>query len=236
MATVILSPHLDDAVMSCWHVLTEADDVTVVNVFGGSPNGGPPVGWWDRLTRATSSLARMEERRAEDAEALRLAGRAARSLDFLDAQYRETAQTAAAIATRLAGGLQPGALILAPAAIGDVPDHALVRGAALDLRRDGFEVALYADLPHAIRYGWPSSVTGEAETELDADAFWEQALAQVSLPPQLTDEVHTLAGRQLADKLEAVRTYRSQLPGLVALNPRLADPTILRHEVVWRLA
>jgi len=220
--------------MPCWPTPTEAGDVAAVNVFDGSPNGGSPVGWWDRKTRATSSRARMAERRAEDAGALRLAGRTALSLGFLDAQYREAPRTAPAIATRRASELRPGDLIPAPAAIGDVPDHVIARGAALDLRRDGFDVALYADLPHAIRYAWPSSVTGEAETELDADAFLELALAKLSLPPD-QHEIHTLGGRALDDNLAAEQTYRTQLPGLVALNPRLADLTILRHEVVWRL-
>ena len=31
--TVVVSPHLDDAVMSCWSVLEGAPQVTVVTVF-----------------------------------------------------------------------------------------------------------------------------------------------------------------------------------------------------------
>jgi hypothetical protein len=30
---VILSPHFDDAVLSCWHALASAGEVLVVNVF-----------------------------------------------------------------------------------------------------------------------------------------------------------------------------------------------------------
>ena len=37
---VVLSPHLDDAVLSCWHVLGREGDVRVVNVFTGSPEDG----------------------------------------------------------------------------------------------------------------------------------------------------------------------------------------------------
>ncbi len=38
--TVILSPHFDDAVLSCWHVLASAGEVLVVNVFAGEPPAG----------------------------------------------------------------------------------------------------------------------------------------------------------------------------------------------------
>lgn len=239
MGAVILSPHLDDAVFSCWHLLAQPGDVSVVNVFAGSPNGAAASrAWWDRLTRASSAAERMEERRAEDATALGMAGRGSISLDFLDEQYRARPQPFADIAVRLAAELDPATRIYAPAGIGDVPDHALVRDAALALRRDAFDVSLYADLPHALLYGWPASVAGAAtDPRLDVDAFWELTLRDADLlPEERVREVHTLDENTLADKLAAVRAYASQLPGLIALNPRLADRASLRHEVVWSLA
>src|SRR3954468_1605952 len=57
-ATTILSPHLDDAVLSCWHVLTGPGEVAVVNVFAGVPPAGAPVGWWDRLSGDGGGRAR----------------------------------------------------------------------------------------------------------------------------------------------------------------------------------
>ena len=47
---VILSPHLDDAVLSCWHVLSGPADVRVINLFAGLPALGAAPGWWDRRT------------------------------------------------------------------------------------------------------------------------------------------------------------------------------------------
>ncbi len=38
--TIILSPHFDDAVLSCWHLLAGAGAVLVVNVFAGEPPAG----------------------------------------------------------------------------------------------------------------------------------------------------------------------------------------------------
>ena len=74
---VILSPHLDDAVLSCWHLLSGPGDVSVINVFAGSPPPGSGASWWDRLSGATDSAARMAERLAEDREAFAIAGRTA---------------------------------------------------------------------------------------------------------------------------------------------------------------
>jgi len=98
MADVVLSPHLDDAVLSCWRALDRPELATVVNVFSGAPPSGAPVGWWDRITGASDSAARMRERGAEDAEALTLAGARARDLRLLDHQYRSTSIGAADLA------------------------------------------------------------------------------------------------------------------------------------------
>jgi hypothetical protein len=238
MPSAVLSPHPDDAVLSCWHLLTHPDDVIVLNVFTAAPNGGgdPTGAWWDRLTGATSSEVRMRDRLAEDADALRLAERMAVNLGFLDAQYRTAEQSIDAVADKLATVLDTGMRIYAPAALGAVPDHEVVLAAALMMEQHGHEVAFYADLPHAIRFGWPASVTGlPPDPALDVDAYWESLLTRsVPAAGALATEIHALDDRALMAKLAAVRTYRTQLPGLIALNPRLAEPRSLGYEAVWR--
>ena len=84
----VLSPHFDDAVLSCWHVLSAPGPVVVVNVFAGAPPSGWPLGWWDQRTGATDSAARAREREREDDAALGVAGRSPINLDLLEAQYR----------------------------------------------------------------------------------------------------------------------------------------------------
>jgi hypothetical protein len=42
----ILSPHPDDAVLSCWHLLSDPGEARVINVFAGIPPPGR-TGWWD---------------------------------------------------------------------------------------------------------------------------------------------------------------------------------------------
>lgn len=236
-ATAILSPHPDDAVLSCWHMLTATGGVTVINLFTGLPTNGVPVSWWDRLTGANDPLQRMRERLAEDRKALELAGRTPINLDFLDAQYRGGAEPLEEVVNELQARLAPATAVLAPAGIGGHPDHLLTRTAALRLHNVGFKVALYAELPHAIRRGWPREVrNGSQHSSLGiADIDWEQALAQIHSEPSGAT-VHTLSAPQRCDKIEAVRAYRTQLDALNAMAYRPLDARdTLRYEVVWEL-
>jgi hypothetical protein len=239
MAVAILSPHLDDAVLSCWHVLVLPGDVVVVNVFAGVPASLDGPAWWDRYTGATDSLERVRERIDEDRRALALAGRTAVNLDLLDEQYREADQLPAPPTAQVERLLAPGARIYAPAAFANHSDHALVRAAALELRTKGFVVSLYADLPHATLHGWPAWVTGErapASKDLAA-ATWERSLAGTGISPdEMAPTVHELDPAAHARKLEAVRAYRTQLEGLREFAGRpLADRETLGYEVVWAL-
>src|SRR5947208_4181851 len=132
MPVAILSPHLDDAVLSCWHLVEDGDEVTVVNVFTASPPPGPATAWWDRLTGAANSAERMLERRAEDRDALSSTGASATSLDLLDDQYRTAHQPLGVLVSRLLEEVDPEATLYAPAALDGHTDHALVRHAALE--------------------------------------------------------------------------------------------------------
>ena len=100
--TIILSPHFDDAVLSCWNLLAGVGEVLVVNVFAGEPPAGT-LGWWDQLAGATDSAATVRMRIEEDRQALALAGRRAVNLPFLDSQYREGDQTPEEIVEALRG-------------------------------------------------------------------------------------------------------------------------------------
>ena len=88
MFHAILSPHFDDAVLSCWRLMAGPADVTVVNVFTAEPPAGTPPPWWDRATGASDPVERMRERRREDAAALALTGTSSVEIGLLDDQYR----------------------------------------------------------------------------------------------------------------------------------------------------
>ena len=236
MATVILSPHLDDAVLSCWHVLTERGEVEVITVFAGVPTELTAPAWWDQYTGAADSVERVRERIQEDRRALALAGRTAVYLGFLDEQYRDGEQRLAPLTEQIESLLPPRVLIYAPAAFANHTDHALVRAIGLHLRDAGFPVSLYADLPHATLHGWPAWVKGKrraASRDLAA-ATWEHVLAGTGA---LAPTVHALDAEAHERKLTAVRMYGTQLQGLEELAGRsLCDRETLGYEVDWATA
>ena len=228
---VILSPHLDDAVLSCWHVLDGPADVRVVNVFAGVPPAGAATGWWDRASGSGDSAGAVRTRIEEDCAALAVAGRESVNLDFLDAQYRDGEQDPGELVAALLGCVPRSAFVYVPAAFAGGggerrlpvatnsphPDHAALRDAGTALRAEGYATALYADLPHAsvgAADGWPGS-----------------APRLEGLAPQ----PHSLTAAEFERKLNAVREYRSQV-GLLerAFERSVDDPALLGHEVVWR--
>jgi LmbE family N-acetylglucosaminyl deacetylase len=235
MRHVILAPHPDDAVLSLWHLLAGDADVAVVNVFGGSPDGHRGDAWWDRLTGAEDSVARVAERHAEDREALALTGREPVNLGLLDGQYREAEPDPQDIARQISEAAPEG-LLLAPAALDAHRDHVLARAAALTLREQGREVALYADVPHATVYGWPAWVIGrEADPHLQPQVFWERCMEGTGIVlGDLEAEVRRLEDAERDRKTAAVRVYRTQIPALEA-EFHLLRPEIMGFEVTWRL-
>ena len=234
--TVIVSPHQDDAVFSLWHVLDAPGDVAVVNVFAGSPSS-PRLGWWDALTGATDSRTRADERALEDRAALAHAGRRPTDLDFLDLQYRADEQPFEPIAAALADVAAPAALVLAPAGLGGHLDHHLVRDAALALWRRGRNLALYADLPHAIGDGWPSWVTdGSGAGCGEPTDGWRADMAGTGIDlGELAVRVDALAPAQADRKLAALAEYATQLPALNEQYGLDRRPDVVRYEVVWKL-
>jgi GlcNAc-PI de-N-acetylase len=235
---IILSPHFDDAVLSCWHVLAGAGEVLVVNVFAGEPPAGA-LGWWDRLAGATDSAAAVRMRIEEDRQALALAGRTAVNLPFLDSQYRQPDQAPGEIVEALRGVLVAGARIYAPASLGDHHrDHTAVRAAALALYAEGAQVALYADLPHATVFGWPRWVLDGSSSGADpAGQRWVTQLQATGIPVErMVAAAHRLPAEDHAGKLEAVLTYHSQTAPLQQVfGSSLKDPQLLGFEVDWRL-
>jgi len=220
-ATTVLSPHPDDAVLSLWHILAGPGDVAVVNVFAGKP-AGDEVEWWDSLTAAADPQSRMAERWAEDREALGLAGREAKNLEFIDLQYRSEEQPLEPLIEAIQAAAPTG-LLLAPSDLGaDHPDHALVRDAALALRDRGRDVALYADLPHATRNGLPRS--------------WRLSLNGAGVATeQIEPEVRRLSPEEAARKREAFERYQTQFAALDEMFDLAEHPERLHYEVTWRL-
>jgi LmbE family N-acetylglucosaminyl deacetylase len=237
---VVLSPHLDDAVLNCWSVLSGDGAAEVVNVFTRPPRPGS-ITQYDRICGARDSAAHMHRRLAEDEEALGLAGRSPINLPFLDRQYRRWRRSPSLteMDTALSRTVPRVSTLYAPAALGfePQPDHALVRRLALQATQ-GIAVFLYADLPYACAFGWPHWVSGaRAEPHLDVDAYWQRLLREVSAIRSLREAVVIrLTDEQAERKLAAMRAYRTQFTALDAgAIGVLSNPLIHGFEVFWKV-
>ena len=180
---VILSPHLDDAVLSCWHLLCGPGDVTRdQRVRGLTPTRirrllvGPGV-WGNGLSDAGwrsvgPKIAKHSRSRDEPRSAS----------NFLDEQYEPAGQTTEQITSTLRTILDPEAIVYAPAALGEHGDHARVRDVAVRLADSGQSVRLYADHPHAVRLGWPAGVDGyDRGSGSTVSALWSRRLDEAGL-------------------------------------------------------
>lgn len=235
-AALLLSPHWDDAVLSCWDLLTGGAQLEVVNVFAGLPQPGES-GRWEALAGLADSRERAAARMAEDAQALAAAGRQPRNLPLLDAGYRRRPLELAvrALDEALAGELRLVSRVYAPAGIGGHADHVLVRSYARALLGAGIPVELYADVPYCAIHGWPSWVDGgEPEPGRDVDAYWRWFLTDVpEMPPLQSALVTRLPPDDAAAKLAAVSCYRMSLN--LSVKHLLADPAYGAVEIRWQL-
>lgn len=151
MKTVlVLSAHLDDAVLSCGQYLAGRPDAVVLTIFAGTPQAETVTTTYDQQCGFTTAHEATASRREEDKIALAVLGCTARHLDFTDQQYGEhkdeTAIRAAVLET--VDELDPEYLI---GPLGLIhPDHVTTRNILLDLAAStDVPVWLYEDLPGA---------------------------------------------------------------------------------------
>lgn len=254
---VVLSPHLDDAVLSAWHVLSSPRDVTIVTVFAGVPEPGF-VTDLDRSHGADDSAAWLKRRRLEDRAALAVAGRAPVHLDLLEAQFpayriprvrdairrtperflelvtdeTEVRSDPDDLAALVRPHIPPGAVVYGPAGIGGHPDH---RDLAQATVRLGGDVRLYADSPYYLRHGLPSWANPD-EPAPAADAWVMTALNRLDV--KLTGpEIAELPPAVFDQKVAAMRCYTTEFPSIWrdASRPP-SEPGMMRFEPTWGVA
>jgi hypothetical protein len=208
----VVSPHLDDAVLSCWSIVAGDTYVAVVTVFTGAPDDPTLLTDWDRDTGLTSQ-ERMAGRIEENRAALALAGRAPTDLGFLESQYGARSFDSEVMAECL----RAAELVYLPAGIavagGRVhADHVFVRDACLELRPDA---RLYADQPYCL--------------------FSQAIELPAALRGHYADADHVLlTPGQRERKAEAIAAYGGEVPKLDrALGIQLGDPDTLVRETFW---
>lgn len=227
-----LSPHLDDAVLSCGGAIAAqraaGEEVVVVTVCSGAPPAGVAP---SKLAEELHALWGLDlrsvnrVRRGEDDVALNGLGAKSIQLDFLEAIYRLPStydsydalfgEVAAndglkkALAARLAPILDahPDAAIYAPLSVGGHVDHRIVHEHARSLA-ERRTVCFYEEIPYVLR-------AGELERCL--------AGAGGKLWPKAID----ISG-VVAQKLRAITCYASQLHVLFGSVEAMPDK-VLEH-------
>lgn len=151
---VAISPHLDDAVLSCGDLLTAHPGATVITVFAGVP-ARDVLTAWDADCGFRGAREAVRARREEDRAALALLRARSCWLDLEDRQYAHAPYPARAVAERLRVALDdaPFDTVLLPLGLFH-SDHDLAHRAALRLlvadgrtRWLGYEDALYRSMP-----------------------------------------------------------------------------------------
>jgi LmbE family N-acetylglucosaminyl deacetylase len=224
----VLSPHLDDAALSCSLLLAANLGSSITTVFAAGPESVRPLPPWDAAARYFAQGADvMRVRRAEDASAAALVGAATVHLPYWDGHYRTgqygyqgpqgedlTAAIAADLAGRAAG--QPGRPWVIPIGLGH-PDHRMTAEAGLRVA-ETVEATFYAyaDLPYA----------QESRDELaDRKAYFSQR----GFALQDCDAIEIGADRRL--KRDVISCHASQRRTL----RRRARTAVRAPERVWAL-
>lgn len=162
----VLSPHLDDAVLSLGAAIAGArGEVTVVTVFAGDPDSTGAAGEWDSRAGFSTAGEAARARREEDALACSDVGARPVWLPFVDHQYPPDGDEA--VWARLVDALGGAETVLVPAFPLIHPDH----GRLLELvERNGLpgrRLGRYVEQPYAAAWtdgspgdGWASLAAG----------------------------------------------------------------------------
>jgi LmbE family N-acetylglucosaminyl deacetylase len=135
---VVVSPHLDDAVLGCGQFLAAHPGATVVTVFAGRPPAYPePMRPWDVQCGFAPGDDVMAARRAEDAAALDVLDATPVWLDHVEYSYRpgDRPVRAAHVVDDLVGVVtaRDATLVLVPFGLAN-PDHDVTHRAAMRAR------------------------------------------------------------------------------------------------------
>jgi LmbE family N-acetylglucosaminyl deacetylase len=177
---VILSPHLDDAVMSLGgtlHRLAGLGIATrIVTIFAGDPAHPGPPGFWDAKRRLATASATFEARRAEDSAATKILGAEPVWLPLLDASYGSPRDPDRDWEL-LRPHLRDATAVIVPGAPLTHSDHRYTTRLVLGHICDSVPVFFYSEQPYCSRPRYVMGfVRGDTPTELGrqigCDVVW----------------------------------------------------------------
>ena len=184
----VISPHLDDGILSLGAAIAAArDEVAIVTVLAGDPSSDLPAGDWDGRAGFATAGEATQARRQEDRQACAVVGARPVWLPFSDHQYPRGGSDDE-VWEQLEHALGDAEGVLVPGHPLMHEDHAWIAGLVQARGLPGRRVGRYVEQPYA--------------------AAW--AAAPAGWTPVRADLRHRLA------KLRACKRYRSQLPLLEA--------------------
>lgn len=199
---LVISTHLDDAVLSCHSVLEPG--TRVVTAFSGIPHEAVTGGYWDRSVGHDDPRRLAATRRAEDEKVLQELGCSWRHLDFLEEQYRVDGDLVLAdLRAALLAEARRADELWFPVGCASHIDHAVTSALCFSFLEeiiDETRCFAYADYPYWLiteqREG-----TGRIEDELET---WFGTAVARNLP--------TLEGRHelVARRLDAAQRVRKE--------------------------
>jgi LmbE family N-acetylglucosaminyl deacetylase len=221
---VVVSPHLDDAVLSLGATIAAATYrgrvVEVLTVFAGDPGSPSAAGRWDREAGYRTEGEAATARRAEDRRACRRVGAQPVWLVFTDHQYgRERVEQV--VRAAVLDAVRGADTVLLPGLPLKHPDHRWLAGILLAPPPLAPRIGLYAEQPYAERAGRLEHVPSAAamlRERLPSLPVWSRAPA---------------GGRAVLAKWLAACAYRSQLP-VLGLGRRIHVPLLRLLWQEWR--
>ena len=220
---VVVSPHLDDAVLSLGatmaHAAEAGAEVEVLTVFGCEPTSNAPTDDWDLKSGFRSEGEAARQRRLEDRKACAVLGVAPRWFDF-GAQPYDRHGSMQEVISAVTSATAGADTVLIPGYPLEHADHAALSNELLCQRLNCRRLGLYVEQPYAFdRRSTPHGPVGAlpaASTRDDrlpwqraADAFTVQSAAGA-----FTWERAAAHRKHRHMKLHAVKQYQSQLRGL----------------------
>jgi LmbE family N-acetylglucosaminyl deacetylase len=213
----VISPHLDDGILSLGATLSHAArqgvDVSVVTVLAGDTNSSAPAGPWDHKAGYRTAGEAARARRRQDATACAEVGAKPVWLPYSDHQYPRNGDDATILAA-LVEAVGEAETVLVPGFPLMQEDHLWLRAL---IGRETFPQArlgLYVEQPYAALWtSGPAAAPGVPEPSAAGGSLCWVPLA-ATLPDRLT-------------KLGACRRYSSQVP----LLGRGALRRMVRYEV-----
>ncbi|MBS0419159.1 MAG: PIG-L family deacetylase [Proteobacteria bacterium] len=202
---VVVSPHLDDAVLSLGatlaHAVESGSDVQILTVFACAPDSNAPTDEWDRKSGFATEGEAAQQRRREDETACAILGVAPRWFDF-GAEPYERHGSMQEVVTAVASATADADIVLMPGFPLAHADHAALTNGLLSHGLSCRRVGLYAEQPYSFdRSATPNgSVPDMPAARIRSGTLtWQRACA---------------AHRHRQLKLRAVKQYVSQLPQL----------------------